>query len=50
MIVQGASSDAIRKHAVREGMEPLRINGWRIAMEGFTSVSEVLRVTHAERL
>ena len=50
MVVQGESSDAIRKHAVQEGMEPLRVNGWRIAMDGGTSVSEVLRVTHAERL
>ncbi len=45
-----SSSWEIRKAAAAEGMETLREDGWRKAVDGRTSVEEVLRVTKGDRL
>ncbi len=45
MIIKGASSDAIREQARREGMRMLREAGLRAIFEGRTTVEEVLRET-----
>ena len=47
MIIQGASSDAIREQAQREGMRMLREAGLRAIFDGVTTVEEVLRETAA---
>ncbi len=48
LIVGGASLDAIRNHARARGMVPLRVDGWRKAARGVTTLDEVLRVTRDE--
>ncbi|MFO0752411.1 MAG: type IV-A pilus assembly ATPase PilB [Thermodesulfovibrionales bacterium] len=45
LILQGASSAEIKKEAVRLGMATLRQSGLKKALEGVTSLEEVLRVT-----
>ncbi len=45
-----ASSWAIRRQAVAQGMRTLRMDGWDKAIAGNTSVDEVLRVTKGEAL
>jgi type IV pilus assembly protein PilB len=45
MIIDGASSDALREQARREGMRPLRQSGLLAIFDGLTSVEEVLRET-----
>lgn len=45
-----ASTWAIKKAALEEGMLTLRDDGWDKAIEGKTSIDEVLRITKAERL
>ncbi len=45
---QGASSDVIKKAAIRGGMETLRTDGWNKVLSGVTTVDEVLRVTKAD--
>jgi type II secretion system protein E len=45
-----ANSWDIRKAAHEEGMHSLRDDGWLKALEGVTSVAEVLRVTKGDRL
>ncbi|MDN3512203.1 MAG: GspE/PulE family protein [Candidatus Jettenia sp.] len=42
---KGASSMAIRKAALEQGMRAIRVDGIRKAMKGITSIYEVLRVT-----
>lgn len=44
-----ASTWAIKKAAIEEGMLTLRDDGWDKVIEGKTSVDEVLRITKAER-
>ena len=43
-----APSNEIKKAARRGGMETLREDGWKKALEGITSIDEVLRVTKAD--
>ena len=50
LIVQRASSDVIQRMAVSSGMATLRRNGWRAMLQGVTTVEEVMRVTHSERI
>jgi general secretion pathway protein E len=38
---------ALRRHAVKEGMRPLRLAGMMKVAEGVTTVDEVLRATPA---
>jgi type IV pilus assembly protein PilB len=45
MIIDGASSDAIRTQARREGMRSLRESGLLAIFDGQTTVEEVLRET-----
>jgi type IV pilus assembly protein PilB len=45
MIIDGASSDAIRDQARREGMRSLRQSGLLAIFDGLTTVEEVLRET-----
>jgi general secretion pathway protein E/type IV pilus assembly protein PilB len=43
-----APTNKIKKAACRGGMRTLRDDGWEKALEGVTSVDEVLRVTKAD--
>ena len=45
---QGAASTEIKKAAVRNGMSTLRVDGWLKAIDGVTTIQEVLRVTKAD--
>ena len=48
-LIQGrASSRDIRKVAVKQGMQSLREDGWRLIREGHTTPEEVLRMTKDE--
>ncbi len=47
-VMQRVPSDTLRQIAIREGMETLRQDGLRKALEGRTTLEEVLRVTTAE--
>lgn len=48
LIVQGATSGAIKKAAVKMGMKTLREDGARIVLDGTTSIEEILRTTQDE--
>lgn len=50
LILQRASAGEIRKLAQADGMRSLREDGWRLVLEGRTTVEEVLRVSKDERL
>jgi type II secretory ATPase GspE/PulE/Tfp pilus assembly ATPase PilB-like protein len=45
LTLRRASTREIRRHAVEAGMVTLRMDGWRKAREGVTTIDEVLRVT-----
>ncbi|MCA9175556.1 MAG: Flp pilus assembly complex ATPase component TadA [Planctomycetales bacterium] len=45
-----ASTWDIQRAALKDGMDTLRTDGWRKAMDGHTSVDEVLRVTKSDRV
>lgn len=45
LIARGATSLEIEKIARENGMTSLREDGWQKALQGITSVDEVLRVT-----
>jgi len=45
VILEQRSADAIRDVAVREGMIPMREDGYKKALAGVTTVEEVERVT-----
>jgi type II secretory ATPase GspE/PulE/Tfp pilus assembly ATPase PilB-like protein len=48
LIVERAPSGRIRKIATQQGMDSLRGDGWRLVLQGRTTVEEVLRVTKDE--
>ena len=48
MIVERATTDALKRKAMRNGMRPLRHDGWSKIKAGVTSIEEVLRVTMKE--
>ena len=47
LTLNGASADQIKRAAIKNGMRNLRYDGIRKAMQGMTSVEEVLRITNA---
>ena len=47
LTLNGASADQIKRAAIKNGMRNLRYDGIRKAMQGMTSVEEVLRSTNA---
>jgi general secretion pathway protein E/type IV pilus assembly protein PilB len=48
LILERASSHLIRKVAMKQGMNSLRDDGWRLIREGRTTPEEVLRMTKDE--
>ncbi|MFZ4597625.1 MAG: GspE/PulE family protein, partial [Terrimicrobiaceae bacterium] len=48
MIQRRATGQELRDVAMREGMVPLRKDGWQKVADGVTSIEEVLRVTTSE--
>ena len=48
LILERASSGLIKDAAVKQGMRPLREDGWRNVRSGNTTVSEVVRVSQEE--
>jgi general secretion pathway protein E len=48
LILRRASTRDIRQHAVERGMATLRMDGWKRACEGTTTVEELLRVTQED--
>ena len=50
LILERASAGVIRKVAQEHGMRSLWEDGWRLLLQGRTTVEEVLRVTKAEAL
>jgi general secretion pathway protein E/type IV pilus assembly protein PilB len=45
LILKRATSTDLVEQAIRDGMVPLRRDGWRKAAAGLTSIAEVMRVT-----
>jgi type II secretion system protein E len=50
LILEHSSSRDIRKVALKQGMNSLRDDGWRLIGEGKTTVDEVVRLTKNEEL
>lgn len=48
LIIKRASGDEIKMQALASGMRTLRQDGWEKALQGITTLSEVLRVTQEE--
>ena len=48
LIQRRATGPELREVAMREGMIPLRKDGWQKVVDGVTSIEEVLRVTTSE--
>ncbi len=48
LILKHASTRDIRHHAMARGMVTLRMDGWKRACEGVTTVEEILRVTQED--
>jgi type IV pilus assembly protein PilB len=48
MVLEGASSDDLKKTAIRLGMKSLRMSGLSKVKEGVTSIEEVMRVTFGD--
>jgi general secretion pathway protein E len=48
LILRRASTRDIRQHAIQRGMVTLRMDGWKRACEGATTVEEILRVTQED--
>jgi len=48
LILRRATTRDIRQHAVQRGMNTLRMDGWKRALEGITTVEEILRVTQED--
>jgi general secretion pathway protein E len=48
LILKRASTRDIRHHAMARGMVTLRMDGWKRACEGVTTVEEILRVTQED--
>jgi general secretion pathway protein E/type IV pilus assembly protein PilB len=50
LILNSASTDAIRDAARKDGMRTLAEDGWRLVRQGITTVEEVLSVTTAKEV
>ncbi len=48
LIQQRASGKDFMRQAMKDGMVPLRFDGWKKVAQGFTSIEEVIRVTSSE--
>jgi len=48
LILARASTDTIRDEAAKQGVETLRISGWKKVIQGLTTPDEIMRVTQAE--
>ncbi len=48
LTLRRASSREIRRHAMDAGMVTLRLDGWHKAVQGLTTVEEILRVTQED--
>jgi type II secretory ATPase GspE/PulE/Tfp pilus assembly ATPase PilB-like protein len=48
LILRRASTRDIRQHAIQRGMATLRMDGFKRACEGQTTVEEILRVTQED--
>jgi len=48
LILRRASTRDIRQHAIQRGMVTLRVDGYKRACEGVTTVEEILRVTQED--
>jgi type II secretory ATPase GspE/PulE/Tfp pilus assembly ATPase PilB-like protein len=48
MVYQRHSAGAIKKKALEQGMQTLRMDGGRKILAGMTTIAEVLRVTQAD--
>jgi len=48
LVLSGASSAEVKRHAIEEGMRTLRQSGVEKIIEGLTTVEEVMRVTMAD--
>jgi general secretion pathway protein E len=48
LILRHASTRDIRQHAIQRGMVTLRLDGYKRACEGVTTVEEILRVTQED--
>jgi general secretion pathway protein E len=46
-VVDGSDAGQLRRLATKEGMRPLRADGWRLVAAGVTTPEEVLRATRA---
>lgn len=49
MVLHRASSDQIKKKALKLGMHTLRMDGWKKIKAGLTTIEEVIRVTEEDR-
>jgi type II secretory ATPase GspE/PulE/Tfp pilus assembly ATPase PilB-like protein len=45
IVVDGASANQIKSMAMKQGMRPIRWDGWDKIKKGATTIEEVLRVT-----
>ncbi|MDX2175797.1 MAG: GspE/PulE family protein [Candidatus Sumerlaeia bacterium] len=45
IIVRGAAANEIKSEALKQGMRPIRFNGWEKVIAGLSTIEEVLRVT-----
>ena len=50
MIYRKDSAGVIKKKAIEAGMQTLRMDGARKAIDGMTTISEVLRVTQSDSM
>ena len=48
LLQKRATGNELSEQAMRDGMIPLRLDGWSKASMGLTSVEEVLRVTASD--
>jgi len=50
LIVRKTSGSELKQRATQDGMETLRVDGWRRVLSGQTSVEEVVRVTQVDEV
>lgn len=48
LVTERITSDKIKQAAIKNGMQTLRMDGWRKVLSGQTTLDEVLRVTKAD--
>lgn len=48
MMTQRGTSEAIKQVAIRNGMETMRVDGWKKVIAGITTIDEIVRVTKAD--